>query len=117
VKWLADENFNNDILRGIRRRWTDFDVVRVQDLPEISGSGDLAVLRWAAVNERTLLTHDVSTMVPAMNEHLRLVGLLPAIVMAPRTMPVGMAIEEILLLSAASVSADWAAGVLYLPLR
>jgi hypothetical protein len=117
VNWLADENFNNDILRGIRRRAGDFDVVRVQDVPEISGSGDIVVLRWAAANERTLLTHDVSTMAPAMNEHRRQVGLLPAIVMVPRTMPIGMAIEEVLLLDTASVGDDWAAGVLYLPLR
>jgi hypothetical protein len=36
VKWLADENFDNDILRGIRRRVTGFDVLRVQDIAEIS---------------------------------------------------------------------------------
>jgi hypothetical protein len=116
VKWLADENFNNDILRGVRRRADDFDVVRVQDSPEILGSDDLSVLRWAAASERTLLTHDVSTMVPAMGEHLRRFGLLPAIVMVPHTMPIGMVIEEILLLDTVSVRDDWAAGVLYLPL-
>ena len=37
VKWLADENFDNDILRGIRRRVAGFDVVRAQDVAEISG--------------------------------------------------------------------------------
>ena len=47
VKWLADENLDNDILRGICRRTAGFDVVRVQDVPEISGSDDPAVLAWA----------------------------------------------------------------------
>jgi hypothetical protein len=46
VKWLADENFDNDILRGIRRRVAGFDVVRAQDLVEISGLDDPAVLAW-----------------------------------------------------------------------
>jgi hypothetical protein len=52
VRWLADENFDNDILRGIRRRGARFDVVRVQDIPEISGLDDAALLEWATVNGR-----------------------------------------------------------------
>jgi hypothetical protein len=31
LQFVADENFNNDILRGIRRRNPEVDVVRVQD--------------------------------------------------------------------------------------
>jgi len=59
--WLADENFGNDILRGLRRRDPRFDVVRVQDILELGGSDDPAVLEWAGINERILPTHDVST--------------------------------------------------------
>lgn len=65
MKWLADENFDNNILRGIIRRLPEFDVVRTQDLVEIAGSEDPAVLAWATANRRILLTHDVSTMIPA----------------------------------------------------
>jgi len=71
VKWLADENFDNDILRGIWRRVVGFDVVRVQDVAEISGSDDPAVLAWATTNDRVVLTHDLSTMIPAMREQVR----------------------------------------------
>jgi len=52
-----------------------------------------------------------------MAEHARRHGLLTAIVLVPRFMVIGIAIEEILLLDAASVTTDWSAGVLYLPLR
>ena len=31
MRLLADENFDNRILRGIRREKTDVDIVRVQD--------------------------------------------------------------------------------------
>jgi len=31
VRWLADENFNNDILRGLLRRNPGIDVIRLQD--------------------------------------------------------------------------------------
>jgi hypothetical protein len=70
VKWLADENFDNDILRGIRRRVAGFDVVRAQDVAEISGLDDPAVLAWAATNDRIVPTHDLSTMIPAMQEQV-----------------------------------------------
>jgi predicted nuclease of predicted toxin-antitoxin system len=58
---LADENFNNDIVRGVRRRHSTIDLVRVQDIG-LSGADDRALLSWAAQNERVLLTHDVATM-------------------------------------------------------
>ena len=29
---VADENFNNDIVRGLQRRKPDVDIVRVQDV-------------------------------------------------------------------------------------
>ena len=61
MKWLADENFDNDILRGIWRRAVGFDVVRVQDVAEISGLDDPAVLEWATTNHRIVLTHDDSS--------------------------------------------------------
>jgi hypothetical protein len=39
MKWLADENFHNNILRGIRRL-PEFDVVRAQNLVEIARAED-----------------------------------------------------------------------------
>jgi predicted nuclease of predicted toxin-antitoxin system len=58
VKWLADENFDNAIVRGLLRRATGFDIIRVQDVPQIRGKDDSTVLGWAAQNGRVLLTHD-----------------------------------------------------------
>ena len=116
VKWLADENFDNDILRGVGRRAPEFDVIRVQDVPEISGVDDAAMLAWATANGRIVLTHDLSTMIPAMHEQLDRVGVCSPIVLAPDSLPVGLVIEEILLLDECSVELDWGAGVIYLPL-
>ena len=61
LRLTADENFNNDIIRGLRRRNPTIDLVRVQDAG-LSGAADAAVLEWAAAENRVLLTHDVSTM-------------------------------------------------------
>ena len=43
----ADENFNNDIVRGLLRRKPDLDIGRIQD-EGLSGADDQAVLEWAA---------------------------------------------------------------------
>jgi len=62
VTFAADENFSNDIVRGLRRRNNCIDFIRVQD-SALSGADDPDVLEWAATEGRILLTHDVRTMV------------------------------------------------------
>jgi predicted nuclease of predicted toxin-antitoxin system len=62
MKWLADECFDNDIVRGLLRHSPGFDLIRVQDVSQIAGGDDGIVLARAAKNERVALTHDVSTM-------------------------------------------------------
>jgi len=57
----ADENFNNDIVRGLLRRRPDLNILRVQDAG-LTGASDPEVLAWAAQEGRILLTHDVSTI-------------------------------------------------------
>ena len=70
MKWLADENFRGTFTRGVLRRSPRFDLVRVQEVPQISGQADTVLLDWASRNDCVVLTHDVSTMIPAMREQL-----------------------------------------------
>jgi hypothetical protein len=58
LRWLADENFDNDILRALFRRKPEIDVVRAQDAG-LTGSDDEALLAWAAEQDRVLLTVSV----------------------------------------------------------
>ena len=117
VKWLADENLRNGIIRGILRRSPAFDIVRVQDESQISGQDDRAILRFETIENRVVVTHDLATMVPAMREQLRLTSQCAPIVFIPDGMAIGLVTEELLLLDECATEADWAAGVLYLPLR
>jgi len=55
LRWLADENFNNDILRALFRASRDLDIVRAQDVG-LTGTGDERLLAWAAGQKRVLLT-------------------------------------------------------------
>jgi hypothetical protein len=57
LRWLSDENFNNDILRALFRRDPTLDIVRAQDVG-LSGVEDSALLAWAVEATRILLIHE-----------------------------------------------------------
>ncbi len=113
---VADENFNNDVLRGVSRRNPDVDIVRVQDAG-LSGADDPAVLEWTAREGRVLLTHDVTTMTRYAYDRVRAGETMPGVFEVSRNVPVGVAIEEVLLLAELSLEGEWEGQVRYLPLR
>jgi len=57
----ADVNFRDRILRGLRLRCPNLDLVRVQDVMP-ANTLDPEILRWCADEGRVLLAHDASTM-------------------------------------------------------
>jgi predicted nuclease of predicted toxin-antitoxin system len=61
LRFLSDENFNGDIIRGMRLRRPELDLARVQD-SGLQGIEDPEILEWAVENDRVVLTHDRSTM-------------------------------------------------------
>jgi Domain of unknown function (DUF5615) len=116
LQFLADENFNNDIVRGVRRRNPAIDLRRVQD-EGLSGADDPTVLEWSAQAGRVLLTHDVSTMTHYAYDRVREGKPMPGVFEVSRNVPIGVAIEEILLLEECSRAGEWEGQVRYLPLR
>jgi hypothetical protein len=62
LRFVADENFNNIITRGLRRQQPALDLVRIQDVAGLPGAADPVVLAWAAEEGRIILTHDLATM-------------------------------------------------------
>ncbi|MDI6756106.1 MAG: DUF5615 family PIN-like protein [Thermodesulfobacteriota bacterium] len=112
----ADENFNNDIVRGLLRRKPDLDIVRIQD-EGLSGADDQAVLEWAAQNGRILLTHDVSTITHYAYDRVRSGRPMPGIFEVSLDIPINIVIDDILLLAKYSVDGEWEGQVRYLPLR
>jgi hypothetical protein len=87
VRWLADENFNNDLLRALLRRRPALDVIRVQDVG-LSGADDAAVLAWAAQQGRVLLTHDVSTVTAYAYQRVVNHERMPGVFEAGRAVPI-----------------------------
>ncbi len=113
---LADENFNNDIIRGLLRRKPDTDIVRVQDVG-LSGADDPTVLKWAARHNRILLTHDVATITYYAYHRIQAGKKMPGVFEISRSVPIGVAIEDILCLLECSLENEWEGQILYLPLR
>jgi hypothetical protein len=116
LRLAADENFNNDIVRGMLRRRPELDLVRIQDAG-LSGADDPVVLEWAAKEGRILLTHDVTTVTHFAYERIRATLPMPGVFEVSRAVPPGAAIEDLLLLTECSLEGEWEGQVLYLPLR
>lgn len=112
----ADDNFNNDVLRGVRRRNPAVSIVRVQDAG-LSGTDDPTILDWAARENRAVLTHDVSTMTRHAYDRVRDGKAMPGVFEVGRHVPIGVAIDEIILLAECSLEGEWEGQVRYLPLR
>jgi predicted nuclease of predicted toxin-antitoxin system len=96
LKLACDENFHGDILRGLFRRCPDLDVVRIQDVG-LSAAPDPDVLAWAAAEDRIILTHDRDTMPNFAFDRVRAGQPMPGVFLVNDQMPIGPAIDEILL--------------------
>ena len=116
LKFLADEDFNNRIVRGLRRRSSNFDIFRVQEAG-LTGRHDSVVLEWAAVEGRLLLTHDVATMILYANRRVSDGLSMPGIVAVSQYASIGEVIEDLILLAEASFDGEWDRQVIYLPYR
>src|SRR5574342_95899 len=90
LRFVADENFNNAILRGLLRRNPNLDILRVQDVG-LSGADDPTVLEWSAREYRILLTHDVATITHYAYERVKAGKPMPGIFEVGRGVSVGTA--------------------------
>ena len=115
LAFLADENFDGDIIAGVRRRSPEIDIVRVQDVG-LTRADDPTILAWAADAGRLLLTHDVATVTHEAYERTGAGLPMPGVVEVPWRLPVGRAIDEIRLLAECSDESEWEGQVIYLPL-
>jgi hypothetical protein len=114
LKFLADENFNNDILRGILRRIPDATFIRVQDT-QIAGVDDLRVLEYAAEQGYIILTHDVNTMRGYFYDRLKAELPVPGLFLVHKQTPIGEVIDALELIILASDESEWIGQVTYVP--
>jgi predicted nuclease of predicted toxin-antitoxin system len=115
LRILFDENLNQRIVRGLRRRVPSLDYVVAQDVG-LQGREDPHVLAWAAEEQRILITHDLKTIPRFAYERVSTHQAMPGVIAVPDTLPIGQAIEEIAIIVECSAQSEWENQVVYLPL-
>lgn len=116
LRFAADENFNNNIVKGFRRRNPAVDIVRVQDVGLYSAK-DPAILAWVARERRILLTHDAATMRDFAYERMAAGLSMSGLIEVQRSAPIGRVIEDLLLIAECTAEEEWEGRVERLPLR
>ncbi len=114
MKFLADENFNNDILRGVWRRIPDANFIRVQDT-EIAGADDPRVLEYAAERGYIVLSHDVNTMRGYFYDRVTAEHPAPGLFLVHKQTPIGEVIDALELIILASDESEWLGQATYVP--
>ena len=114
LRVAADENFNHDILHGLRKRVPNLDVAIVQNL--MPSAPDDRVLEWAAGAGRVVLTHDEQTMVGHAYARIKARLEMAGVVLVHSTAPVGRAIDELELIVSCENPEDFVDRVQFVPL-
>lgn len=98
LRLASDADVHGDIIRGLRRRLPEIDLIRVQDvLPE--ATPDPTVLSWAAAQNRVLITNDRNTMVGFAFQRVAAGEPVPGVIVTTNEQSIGLAINDILLIA------------------
>ncbi len=113
-RFLADADFNQKIVAGLRRREPAIDFQNARE-GGLIGRPDPEVLDQAAKEGRVLVSHDRQTM---LGHFSRFIGTQasPGLIIVSQELDIGQAIEELLLVWATSESEAWKNAVIFLPL-
>ncbi len=114
VPVLTDENFSHRILRGIKLRIKNLDVVLAQSAG-LGGARDPTLLAWAADQRRIVLTHDRQTIPQYAYDRIRSHQPMPGIIVVSDTVPIGEAIEVLAMYLECGTADEFENLVIFLP--
>ena len=115
LRLLIDENFNERILRGLNVRVPTLDFVSVKEIG-LKRAKDSDLLKWAAVQNRAILTHDIKTLVPDAKRMVQLGQSMAGVILVPKRLAIGRAIEDLELLVKCLEPFELRDSVRYIPL-
>lgn len=117
LRFLADENVNHDLVRGVLRRRPGLDIVRAQDVG-LCATDDREILAWATKERRVLLTHDVNTVTRFAIERIKRGEPTAGVfIIHQEGATLSAVIGDLLLIAECSDVDEWANQLQYLPLR
>jgi len=98
LRLAIDADVHGEIVRGLRRRRSELDLVRVQDF--LAPATDaLDVLAWAAEENRVLVTNDRNTMIGFAYDRVTARQSMPGMIVTSNEQAIGSAIDDILLIA------------------
>jgi predicted nuclease of predicted toxin-antitoxin system len=114
-RFLADHDLNEHIVHGVLRREPAIKFIRFRDVG-LHEHADAAVLEYAAAHQLIVVSHDVN-MMPA-NAYTRIQAGTPVagLLMVKQSDPVGLLIDDLMLIWSASEAEEWQSVVGFLPL-
>jgi hypothetical protein len=115
IALLVDQNFNEHIIDGMTRRNSGLDVIHVRDL-DLAAAPDAQLLERAAAEGRVLLTHDRQTIPRHAYDRAAAGQRMPGIFLVSNDMPIGQAVEELLIAIQCLAPEECEAVVVYFPL-
>jgi hypothetical protein len=114
LRLISDEDVHEDIIRGLRRREPNLDLVRAADVG-LDHTPDPLILEWAASQGRVLITGDLNTMVGFAWARVQSGEPMPGVLALLENVGVGRVIDDILLVALCSAPEEIKDQVLFLP--
>ena len=111
----ADESLHGHIVRGLRRRDPNIDLVLVEEAG-LRGSTDPVVLEWAAREGRVLVTQDEQTMIGFAWDRVKAGLPMPGLIVRGKGVSIRQAIDDLLLIANCGMAEDVKDQVQHLPL-
>jgi len=111
---LFDEDVPTGIVRALRRRVAEVNIVRVQDVG-LRGALDANVLTWAAEVGRVTVTCDRATMIDEAVRRVRDGRRMPGLIVVRRDAPSQSVIADLQLVLGASTADDWDEQIGFVP--
>jgi hypothetical protein len=114
IRFQADGDLDGRILRGLRRIGPELDV-QTAAAAGLAALEDAEVLRLAEEAGRILISQDRSTM-PGHFQRFVSRSQSPGVILLRARVPIAVAIEELLLIWAASEAEEWINRLVWIPL-
>jgi len=114
-RFLADHDLNEHIVHGVLRREPAIEFVRVRDVG-LHEHSDAEVLEYAATHQLIVVSHDVNTMTAEAYARIREAAPAAGLLLVKQSNPVGMVIDDLILIRSTSEAEEWQNAVSFLPL-
>lgn len=114
LRFLADADFNDLIVKGCRHRERAMDFLSANEAG-LRRLPDPEVLALAAAQDRILVTHDFRTMPRHFGDFLIAREFSPGVLLVSQETPIANVIEELVLIWAASDADEWRNRIVKIP--